>query len=45
MNKPKHFLIFKIIGFASMLIALAGLVLLIMGFGDFEHNWLKNKSK
>ena len=29
MNKPKHFLIFKIIGFASMLIALAGLVLLI----------------
>ena len=39
MNKPKHFLIFKIIGFASMLIALAGLVLLIMGFGDFEHNW------
>ena len=39
MNKPKHFLIFKLIGFVSLMVALAGLVLLIVGFGDFEHNW------
>ena len=39
MNKPKHFLIFKLIGFVSLTVALAGLVLLIVGFGDFEHNW------
>lgn len=39
MTKPKHFLIFKIIGFACIPVAVLGIVLTIIGFGDFEHNW------
>ena len=38
MNKPKHFLIFKIIGFLGILIAITGIVFFITGFGDFETN-------
>jgi hypothetical protein len=37
-NKPKHFLIFKILGFLGIGAAIAGLVLIITGFGDFESN-------
>lgn len=38
MNKPKQFLIFKIIGFIGIIIAFIGIVLLINGFGNFENN-------
>ena len=37
-NKPKHFLIFKIIGFIGMIIFIIGLILMIKGFGNFESN-------
>lgn len=37
-NKPKHFLIFKIIGFIGIIIFIIGLILMITGFGNFESN-------
>jgi hypothetical protein len=37
-NKPKYFLVFKILGFLGIGAAVAGLVLIITGFGDFESN-------
>ena len=38
-NKPKHFLIFKIIGFIGIIIFIIGLILMIItGFGNFESN-------
>ena len=36
MKKPKHFLLFKIIGFVGVVVAVVGVVLVIVGFGDFE---------
>lgn len=38
MKKPKHFLIFKIIGFIGICVAIIGLVNIINGFGDFSNN-------
>ena len=37
-NKPKHFIVFKIIGFLGVVVAITGLILTIVGFGDFESN-------
>ena len=37
-KKPKHFLIFKIMGVVGILLALGGIVLTVSGFGDFETN-------
>ena len=37
-NKPKHFLVFKIIGIAGVLLAMTGIALVIIGFGNFESN-------
>ena len=37
-NKPKHFIIFKIIGFIGIILAIIGFVLTFVGFGDFESN-------
>lgn len=37
-NKPKHFLIFKIIGFIGIIIFIIGLILMITGFRNFESN-------
>ena len=37
-NKPKHFLIFKIVGVVGVIVAVTGVVLAINGFGDFESN-------
>ena len=37
-NKPKHFIILKIIGIFLILVAVYGLVLIFTGFGDFESN-------
>ncbi len=37
-NKPKHFLIFKILGIVFAVVALVGFYLTITGFGDFESN-------
>ena len=38
MNKPKHFLMFKLIGFIGVAVAIIGLVLVITGFGSFDNN-------
>lgn len=38
MDKPKHFLIFKIIGFVFLFIAIFGFYKLFTGFGDFKSN-------
>ena len=38
MNKPKHFLIFKLIGFIGIGAALIGIILTIDGFGNFGNN-------
>ena len=38
MNKPKHFLIFKILGFVFLFVACFGFYKLFTGFGDFESN-------
>ena len=38
MDKPKHFLIFKILGFVFLFIACFGFYKLFTGFGDFESN-------
>lgn len=37
-NKPKHFLIFKILGIVFAVVAIAGFDLAFNGFGDFESN-------
>ena len=37
-NKPKHLLIFKILGILGAIATVAGIVLVIIGFGDFESN-------
>ena len=37
-NKPSYFLKFKIIGVVGVIAALAGFILAITGFGDFESN-------
>jgi hypothetical protein len=37
-NKPKYFIIFKILGFIGIILAIAGFVLTFVGFGDFESN-------
>ena len=40
-NKPKHFTLFKVIGFVGAIIAIIGIINLISGFGDFTtHNFL-----
>ncbi len=39
MNKaPNHFLLFKISGIIGVIAAVAGVVLAVSGFGDFESN-------
>ena len=37
-NKPKYFIVFKIIGFIGIILAIIGFVLTFVGFGDFESN-------
>ena len=37
-NKPKHFIIFKIIGLIGIILAFIGFVLTFVGFGGFESN-------
>jgi len=37
-NKPKHFMIFKCVGFLGIILAFIGFILTITGFGDFESN-------
>ena len=37
-NKPKHFIIFKIIGLIGIILAIIGFVLTFVGFDDFESN-------
>lgn len=37
-KKPRHYLILKIVGFVFVAVAIAGIVLTITGFGDFENN-------
>ena len=37
-EKPKFFLIFKIIGFIALGIGIFGFIKLITGFGDFDSN-------
>lgn len=37
-NKPKHFIILKIIGLIGIILAIIGFVLTFVGFGDFESN-------
>ena len=37
-KKPVHFLIFKILGFLGICMAIAGFFLTIVGFDDFESN-------
>ena len=38
MNQPKHFWIFKIVGVIGVVATVTGIVLSIIGFGDFESN-------
>ena len=38
MKKPIYFLILKIVGFCAVVMAAVGIVLSIIGFGDFESN-------
>ena len=37
-SKPKHFLIFKMVGAVGIIAAVTGVILTIKGFGDFESN-------
>ena len=37
-EKPKHFIFLKILGFLGVTIAVVGVFLLITGFSDFESN-------
>lgn len=36
-NKPKHFLIFKILGILGAMSFIASMVLMVIGFGNFEN--------
>lgn len=38
MNKPKHFIVLKIVGFVAVAAAIWGIVFLIMGFSNFSSN-------
>lgn len=38
MKKPIRFIILKIVGFVGVAVLIAGIVLAIKGFGDFESN-------
>ena len=37
-KKPKHFVVFKIIGFIGIVLGIVGIVLSISGFGNFDNN-------
>ena len=37
-NKPKHFIVFKIIGFLGIILAIIGFALTVDGYDDFESN-------
>ena len=37
-SKPKHFIVFKIIGFLGIILAIIGFALTVDGFDDFESN-------
>lgn len=37
-NQPRHFLIFKIVGVVGIVVAVTGIILTIVGFGDFESS-------
>ena len=37
-KKPTHFLVLKIIGFVAVAVAIAGLIFVFAGFGDFSNN-------
>ena len=37
-KKPKHFLVFKILGILFVIVAVIGFVLSFTGFGNFENN-------
>ena len=37
-KKPKHFIIFKIIGFIGIAVGIVGVILTFTGFGNFENN-------
>ena len=37
-EKPKHLLVLKIVGIVGIMVAIAGIVLVVTGFGDFESN-------
>ena len=37
-NKPKYFIVFKIVGFIGIILAIIGFILACKGFGDFESN-------
>ena len=37
-KKPKHFIVFKIIGFIGITAAIVGFILSFSGFGNFENN-------
>ena len=37
-DKPKLFLILKIVGFVGIIVAIFGIVMIITGFDDFESN-------
>ena len=37
-NKPKHFIVFKIVGFIGIILAIIGFALTFVGFDDFESN-------
>ena len=37
-QKPKHFLIFKIIGFIGVAVGIVGFILSFSGFGNFKNN-------
>ena len=37
-KKPKHFIVFKIIGFIGIVATIVGFILSFSGFGNFENN-------
>ena len=37
-NKPKYFIVFKIVGFIGIILAIIGFILACKGFDDFESN-------
>ena len=38
MEKPKHYLVFKILFIVFAIVTVAGIVLSVQGFGNFENN-------